>query len=69
MKYWLTSGLIGGFVGLILLAFYSLITSFSQGFTIFIIGFILGAVIGIAIREIYIIPKQLKLIGNTKKRK
>jgi multisubunit Na+/H+ antiporter MnhE subunit len=67
MKYWVTSGLIGGFVGIILLAFYSLITSVSQAFTIFIIGFIIGAVIGIAIRELIVLPRQLKLINTGRK--
>ena len=67
MKYWVTSGLIGGFVGLIFLAFYSLITSISQGVTIFIIGFIIGSVIGIAIRELIVLPRQLKLINTGRK--
>lgn len=63
MKYLVTSGLIGGFVGLILLAIYSLITSISQAFTIFVIGFIIGAVIGIAIRELIVLPRQLKKLN------
>lgn len=68
MKYWVTSGLVGGFVAVILLAFYSLITSISQFFAMFLIGFILGAVIGLAIRQFIVLPRQLKLI-NTKKRR
>ncbi|HJX50650.1 MAG TPA: hypothetical protein VJ438_04255 [Candidatus Nanoarchaeia archaeon] len=69
MKYWVTSGLIGGFVGVILLALYSLITSVSECFTIFVMGFIIGSVVGIAIREFYILPKQLNLINTKKKRR